>query len=192
MQFLQPELIALLVVLAAIMMLSGLLKGGGEKKKTTDKLEYQKRKVLLSPAERSFFGVLKQAVGDEALLFAKVRVADVLEPKKGGAKGAWQKAFNAISSKHFDYVICSNDDSSILLAVELDDASHSAKKRATRDEFLNNICTEAGLPLLRVPAKKSYSISQIRELVIQGAGLSNGDEPAAASKDETVVNIKQA
>lgn len=36
---------------------------------------FQKQATLFSPAERSFLGVLRQAVGENALVFGKVRVA---------------------------------------------------------------------------------------------------------------------
>src|SRR4051812_27168742 len=38
---------------------------------------------LLSAAEASFFGVLKTVLGNEYWIFAKVRIADVLEPVQG-------------------------------------------------------------------------------------------------------------
>ena len=44
---------------------------------------YRSRGPLLSAAERSFFGVLQQAADDDKLVFAKVRVADVLSPERG-------------------------------------------------------------------------------------------------------------
>ena len=45
---------------------------------------YQSRGVLCSPAERSFMGALDKAVGTEYRVFAKVRLADVVE-KTGNA-----------------------------------------------------------------------------------------------------------
>jgi hypothetical protein len=44
---------------------------------------YQKAGSLFSPAERSFLGVLNQVVGGDVRILAKVRVADVITPKKG-------------------------------------------------------------------------------------------------------------
>ena len=74
----------------------------------------------------------------------------------------WQKAFNRISSKHFDYVICAPDTLSVLAAIELDDKSHSKGKRADRDRFLERACSAAGLPLHRFKAAATYKISQVR------------------------------
>ena len=65
-----------------------------------------RQKEFLSPAERSFLDVLSQAAGDEWRVFAKVRIADVLTPAKGMSRSRWQSAFNAISAKHFDFLLC--------------------------------------------------------------------------------------
>ena len=51
---------------------------------------YKKLDVLFSPAERSFLGVLNQAVGKSAQIFGKVRVADIITPKKGMSRSNWQ------------------------------------------------------------------------------------------------------
>jgi Protein of unknown function (DUF2726) len=56
------------------------------------------RRDFLSPAERSFFGVLQQAIGDEYLIFAKVRVADLLGVRSGISDR--QAHLNRITAKH--------------------------------------------------------------------------------------------
>jgi len=124
---------------------------------------YQKTGVLFTPAERSFFGVLKQSVGEEIEVFGKVRVADVITPKKGMSPSARQKAFNKISAKHFDFLLCNKSDMAILCAVELNDSSHKATNRAERDVILLNVCKSADVPLLQIPAKNVYSLNDIKE-----------------------------
>lgn len=73
-------------------------------------MPYQKCETLFTPAERSFLGVLQQAVGNNAAIFAKVRVADIVEPKTGLSRSARQKAFNKISAKRFDFLLCDKED----------------------------------------------------------------------------------
>ena len=100
------------------------------KKTSKQKTEHQYRKldVLFSPAERSFLGVLSQSVGKDAQVFGKVRVADILTPEKGMTRSEWQKSFNKISGKHFDFILCNSSDLSVLCALELNDSSHNSKK----------------------------------------------------------------
>ncbi len=145
----------------------------------SDGYPYQMEKALFSPAERSFFGVLSQAVGDRAQVLGKVRVADVIAPKKGLSRSDWQKAFNKISAKHFDFLICNKDDLSVLCAVELNDSSHATKSRQQRDRLLEAACRSAGLPLIQVPAKAAYVLGDIRGLVDPYVGGVGIPQPAA-------------
>lgn len=126
---------------------------------------YQKAEVLFSHAERSFFGVLNQAVGGDVRILGKVRVADVIVPKKGLSRSDWQKAFNKISGKHFDFLLCKDSDLSIICAIELNDSSHQSTKRQIRDEFLTGICDAAGIPLIQVGVQSRYLIDDIKKLL---------------------------
>ncbi|WP_181364690.1 DUF2726 domain-containing protein, partial [Aeromonas sp. HMWF014] len=119
-------------------------------------LPYDVQETLFSPAERAFLGVLDLAVGDKARVFAKVRVADVLTPEAGMGKSKWQQAFNKISAKHLDYLLCHPADLSFICAIELDDSSHRQQKRRARDSFLKAAFDSAGLPLLQIPASSHY------------------------------------
>jgi len=162
-----------IIVAAAIFVITAIVLIKLPKKGETESQDYpyQKAGELFSPAERSFLGVLNQAVGDDAKIFGKVRVADVVAPIKGLSRSDWQKAFNKISGKHFDFILCSNDDLSVICAIELDDKSHQKKSRQRRDEFLNRACKAADVPLVQVPAKSSYVIDEIRQLVTPHLGI---------------------
>ena len=120
---------------------------------------YEKKKTLFSPAERSFLGVLDQAAGTELRVLAKVRLADVISSKKGAGKGA----FNRISSKHVDFMLCDPKSAAPLCGIELDDSSHERASRRERDAFVDGAFRAAGLPLLRFPAKQTYALRELRE-----------------------------
>ncbi len=116
---------------------------------------------LLTLAERSFYGVLVQAVDSDLVVCSKVRIAEVLKVSASD-RSKWQKAFNRISRKHFDFVVCSKDDFSFRYAVELNDSSHAKKKRVERDEFLIEACKDAGFPLVQMKAQSGYSLAAVR------------------------------
>ncbi len=160
-------------------------------KASSPEYPYQLSKYLLSKAERSFYGVLIQAVGNSGIVFTKVRVADVITPKKGQRRSDWQRAFNAISSKHFDFIVCEPTDCSIKLAVELDDSSHGSSKARKRDDLLNGACQSAGLPLLRVTAAKSYVVAelqrQIDEAIAPQQVVAGPPEPPAIEEPPATV-----
>lgn len=157
-------LVLLAIVLVAIVVLrvSQLARRG----RSADNYPYTRNDVLFSAAERSFFGVLEQAVGDEYRVFGKVRVADVASVKAMGDRAAWQRAFNRISSKHFDFLLCAKNELSIKAAVELNDKSHGSRKRQERDQFLIELCRSTSLPLISVPAQQTYSVAELREKVL--------------------------
>ena len=139
---------------------------------------YECQAALFSPAERSFMGVLMQAVGDDAWVFGKVRIADVIKPAKRLSRSEWQLAFNKISAKHFDFVICDKATLAVIAAVELDDRSHENRQRVERDQLVNNACASAGLVLHRIPASNTYSVTQIRDLIFatQTAGSPSSNQ----------------
>lgn len=128
---------------------------------------YERAETLFTPAERSLLGILERLDSESFTILGKVRVADILKPSVTlkNKKGEWQRAFNKISSKHFDFVICDKNTLNVLCVVELDDKSHNSKKVKLRDKFLNQACADAKLPMVRIKAAKSYKIDQIKEAV---------------------------
>ncbi|MCG8415638.1 MAG: DUF2726 domain-containing protein [Pseudomonadales bacterium] len=124
---------------------------------------YSLKSKLLSPAERSFLGVLNLVVDNSTAVFAKVRVADVLKPRSGMNRSNWQSAFNRISNKHFDFVLCNKSDMSVIAVIELNDKSHNSRKRQARDRFLKQACESASLSILEVTAKMSYNVEALRQ-----------------------------
>lgn len=131
-----------------------------------DTLPYTLKKALFSPAERSFLGVLEQAIGKHYQIFGKVRLADVIETKRGLSASDRQTAFNRINAKHFDFLLCKKEDLTIVCAVELDDKSHRKTSRQQRDAFVVDLCQAVGLPLLRVQAKRTYTVQELRAKVL--------------------------
>lgn len=129
------------------------------------KYSYQIRGALLTPSEIKFYRALKQAVGDQFIIFGKVRVADILIPENGLNKSHWQRAFNKISAKHFDFVLCNLEDLTVEAVIELDDKSHQKSSRIKRDNFLNQAAQSSGLKMLRFVVKPSYSISEIKSKI---------------------------
>jgi len=157
-------LIGILILLAIVVGVINILTAG---RRTPKGYPYEKQDSLFTPAERSFLGVLEQAVGDNFRILGKVRLADVIRVKRGMSRAAWQSAFNQIQSKHVDFVACDPNDLTIQFVVELDDKSHAKAKRQTRDEFVNQALAAAGVPLFRFPAKRAYSVQDIQNSIFQ-------------------------
>src|SRR5688500_3263755 len=69
-------------------------------------LPYRRKDYLLTKAERSFYEVLRLSLANDPdlIIFAKVRLLDLLWLPKGTAKA--QSHRNKVQSKHVDFVIC--------------------------------------------------------------------------------------
>ena len=137
------------------------------KSNESEKANYTQIGPLFTIAERSFYGVLEQAISQEYKIFGKVRVADVLKPNSKMNKSDWQSAFNKISAKHFDYVLCQKDTLNVVAVVELDDKSHNSKRVINRDAFLEGACDGANLKLIRFKAQQGYQIDSVRKHIIE-------------------------
>ena len=153
------------IVFVLLMGIVFFVKAYGRKQSvSSDDLPYQKKDYLLTKAELSFYRVLKSVVDDNLLIFSKVRLVDLLWLPKGTKNR--QAYLNKIMSKHVDFVLCKNNTLSPVLAIELDDLSHQEGRRQERDKFVNEVFHKAGLPLLRIQAKRSYSPGEL-SLVIK-------------------------
>lgn len=138
-----------------------------------ESLPYEKRRWLFSKAEKSFYLVLRGCVPEGYVLFAKVRLSDVLNVASGTANR--QSHANRIDRKHVDFLICDQQWLEPRLAIELDDRSHERDARRERDSFLERACAAAGLKLLRVPARGAYDQRALRTMIAGTLG-----EPATA------------
>jgi very-short-patch-repair endonuclease len=127
------------------------------------RLPYRKSDHLLTPAERSFFGVLRQAIDNDLYVFAKVRLSDLLWLPQSTRNR--QSHMNRIQSKHVDFVLCDRATTEPRLLIELDDSSHRRAARQSRDAFLDQAANQAGLPILRAPVKHSYSVAELRQVI---------------------------
>jgi very-short-patch-repair endonuclease len=152
---------------------------------------YQKEPTLFTPAERSFLGVLEQAMGEEFRIMGKVRLADLVRVRPGLSASERQTAFNMISAKHVDFAAFAPDDLSIQFAVELDDSSHAQKARQERDTFLDGVMNAAGIPLVRFPAQKAYSIQEVRQAITSVLEHEDKSPPEDETITELEVNIPE-
>ncbi len=149
-------LVILLLVVAA-------LKAVTRSRRSKPDFLYEKTEALFTPAERSFLGVLDQAVQGQFRIFAKVRVADIVTVRKGISASVRQSLFNRIQSKHVDFVACDPGDLSVKFVVELDDASHQRQDRKERDAFVDEVMQACGIPIFHFPARRAYSVEDLRK-----------------------------
>lgn len=175
-----PGLLAKLcpcLIRSAVLERAQRINAATNKEPTTSRVEYASKGALLSPAEYAFFRVLsKLCKGRGVFIAVQVRLLDVLMPPQGPER---QAAMNRVQSKHLDFVICDARSSSIIAAIELDDSSHSRKKRQERDTFLDEAMASAGIPLHREKTAIEYDETRLYA-VLESLVVLPGDPAAIA------------
>jgi len=121
---------------------------------------YQQKEALLTPAEQRFYETLAGATGERRTICPKVRLADLVEVRRGTpSRTAY---FRRISQKHVDFVICEGPSLVPVAVVELDDASHNSTRARKADAVKNAALEAAGLPLVRIRAARQYDTATVR------------------------------
>ena len=120
---------------------------------------YGLKDAFLSPAERSFFGVLQKVIPKDQYLLTKVNLSDLFYVKRPHENRASR---NRIDRKHVDFVICRSDTMQPVIGIELDDKSHNRVDRQKRDALVDQVFKAAGLSLIHVKAQKSYNVEEIK------------------------------
>jgi len=127
---------------------------------------YERRGVLLSPAEIAFLRSLQSAVREDWVIFSMVRLADIIKVRSKTRKSrSWN---SRIQGKHLDFVLCDEETLEVKLAIELDDP---AEPKTDRDRFVYVALTAAGLPLLRVRVQDKYETTSLRKDIEDALGI---------------------
>ncbi len=142
---------------------------------------YSVRDDFLTPAEQSFFLVLRSAVSDQALVCPKVALGDLFYAKSHDPS-KFRIYRNKIDRKHVDFLLCHPQTVQPLLGIELDDKSHQVRERQERDDFVRGVFSAAQLPLVRIPVQHSYSVAALGELL----------RPHLGSKDAAPTSVSSA
>lgn len=150
---------------------------------------YQSQGRLLSESEVSLYQAIRDTLqqhsnSDDLCVFAKVRIADVVNPGKAITGNEWQEAYERINGKHFDFVICSVADSQIRLIVEGIETNQRSVKKLRRDHFLDQVCASASLPLLRLSVQKVYDHDELWSQVSSKILSKAGELPGADAEPE--------
>jgi hypothetical protein len=132
-------------------------------------LPYERRGVMLSPAEISFLRALQSATREDWLIFSMVRLADIIKVRPKTRK--FQSWNSRIQGKHLDFVLCDLETLDVKLAIELEDVSGAAGYRGRRDRFVNTALAAAGVPLLRVRVQEKYETSLLRKDLEDALGI---------------------
>ncbi len=129
--------------------------------------EYISYQFLLSANECCLFHKLQQAIDQKSMFIScQVRMIDIIKPDPRLTSRAFFQARASIFQKHLDFVICRTDNSRIICAIELDDASHQRPERQKSDQLKNKAFKQAQIPLIRYMYPKRITIDQIKKDIL--------------------------
>lgn len=128
------------------------------------RLVYQKRVALFSPDDREFYRALKDVVRDDFEVFGKIRVADIVYPKKSVVpRDAHRSGLSPIAGRYFDFVLCDPASLNVVCAIQIHDKTNPNHQAELQDDLLKSVCDSVGLPLVRFAIKAHYELDEIRE-----------------------------
>jgi len=131
-------------------------------------MPYGLKDDYLSPAELSFYHVLRSILSPELVICPKVRLSDILFTRRPHEN---QAARNRLNQKHVDFLICDALTMTPRWVIELDDSSHERADRQERDAFVDEAMRVAGLPIIHIKAARSYVPGEVQGMIQKALGL---------------------
>lgn len=141
-------------------------------------------KKPLSRVEQVLYYRLVQTL-PELVVLAQVPLSSFLRVRKGRT---WNEWFNRISQKSVDFLVCERD-FSVVMAIELDDATHHSPDRANSDKTKDRALTAAGVRLLRWRATALPDVETIRRIVDEMREHDSGGNEAVVARIEPSLHI---
>lgn len=125
-----------------------------------DRLPYRLRETFLSTPELALLRVLQTMVGSRYLICPKVALNDIFYIVRPNENVHF---FNKFFRKHVDFLLCDPNILKPALGIELVKPVVKTETREA-DQFMEDLFTGAGLPLVHVPSNERYSQQDLAEL----------------------------
>lgn len=133
---------------------------GEEKSNRSTYVGCYQRKYLLTKNEwYAYKKLLPLATSMGLIICPKVRLLDILEPRKG--EKDYKSLFWKIQAKHVDFLIC-DQDLHIKAVVELDDNSHERQDRKDRDTFVDEILQDVGYTVIHTKGITDITLDALK------------------------------
>ena len=140
----------IIVLVLAVLLFQQYTQNNQEGETKTSRSTYAgcyQRKYLLTKNEWYAYKKLQPLAASMGLVVCpKVRLLDILEPRKG--EKDYKSLFWKVQAKHIDFLIC-DQDLHIKAVIELDDNSHDRQDRKDRDTFVDEILQDVGYTVIR-------------------------------------------
>jgi len=123
--------------------------------------------TMLTATEQQFASILRDILPNEYQYMVQVSLHRVVHLRQMQHNRRWLNShWNRIAQKSLDFVIVRAADMRIMMALELDDASHERADRIARDELLDSIMQDAGLPLVHIPTRIMHDRLAVQQQIM--------------------------
>ena len=152
-------ILSVLIGIAVIIRLSSLIvksfnKYNDDEQNDLDSSSYKIKQKYLTSVEQEFYNAIKSIVSNNYILFPQVPLSQII------VKDSNSKYQNELY-RVIDFCIFDNNYHP-LLCIEINDKSHKQKNRYIRDKKVQNILTNAGLPLITLWTEYGVNIEYIK------------------------------
>ncbi|MCQ2441149.1 MAG: DUF2726 domain-containing protein [Clostridia bacterium] len=126
---------------------------------STDKYLYEIKKDFISKAEQGFFNAIKEAIPEGYFVFPQINLATIVERTDN------QRFHNELF-RNIDFLVTDNQYIP-KIAIEINDQTHLTNDRHERDEKVQKILEEAGIPLLKLWTSYGVKPDYIKEKITE-------------------------
>ncbi|GAA0859712.1 DUF2726 domain-containing protein [Aliiglaciecola litoralis] len=126
---------------------------------------FKRKASLLSQTELTFLDLIENAVGNKYRVLCRVRLSEVLALRQNTDKRTAKNALMKAASRQLDFVLCSKQDMSPVIAVDLVNNTSKEGYKKQRDWYVSSALDAARIPHLRIKAKSGYTALDIRECI---------------------------
>jgi len=122
-----------------------------------DKYLYEVRNTLITKSEQGFFDAIKASVPDRYCVFPQINLASFIE-RTDDAR------FRNELYRNVDFLV-TDETYKPKIVIEINDQTHLTPERKERDEKVQKICEEAGIPIIKLWTSYGVNSSYIKTKV---------------------------
>jgi hypothetical protein len=127
---------------------------------------YRIQETILQTEERSLYHALTLVVAQRALLLSKVKLSAMLEPLPELSTGRDRTANHSSLEQHtIDFVVCDRQTTRPLFVVLVDGPRGPRGSHRDTNTYLQQLCADAGLPVLRIKQAGAYRMDLLQRLI---------------------------
>jgi hypothetical protein len=120
---------------------------------------YEPRKALISKSEQAFFAAIKSSVPDGYFVFPQINLASFID-RTDDAR------FRNELYRNVDFLL-TDSEYQPKIVIEINDQTHLTPDRKERDEKVQKICEEAGIPIIKLWTSYGVNPEYIRTKITE-------------------------